>query len=89
MVRIHYRLQLFYIMTFRQEKRIFYNWILRRKLLDQYRNTYPIRDRVDDGFEFIFRGFRWVLTKEGHGFWLKMDMKWRKHLARKRKKYQH
>ena len=91
MVRIHYRLQLFYIMTFRQEKRIFYNWLSRRKLLDQYlfnKKTHPICNRFDDGYEFIFRGFHWLLTNEGHEFWLKMDMKWRKHLTRKRKKYQ-
>lgn len=78
-------------MTFRQEKRIFYNWLSKRKLLDQYlfnKKTHPIRNRFDDGFEFIFRGFHWLLTKEGHEFWLKMDMKWRKHLARKHKKYQ-
>lgn len=82
-------------MTFRQEKRIFYNWLSRRKLLDQYlfnEKIYPIRTtiryRFDNGYDFIIRGFHWLLTKEGHPFWLKMDMKWKKHLTRKRKKYQ-
>lgn len=79
-------------MTFRQEKRIFYNWLSRRKLLDKYlfnRKTYPVRHRFYDGYDFIFRGFHWMQTSEGHHFWLKMDMKWRKHLSRKHKKYRH
>ena len=79
-------------MIFRQEKRIFYNWLSRRKLLDAYlfnRKYYTIRNRFDDGYDFIFRAFSWKRTPQGHHFWLKMDMKWRKHLRRKIKKYQH
>lgn len=80
-------------MTFRQEKRIFYNWLSRKKLLDQYlfnKTTYPLHNnRLRDGYDFIFRGFHWLPTNEGHHFWLKIDMKWRKHLSRKSKKYRY
>lgn len=78
-------------MTFRQEKRIFYNWLAKRKLLNKYsfnRKAYPLCNRFDSGYNFIFRGFPWSSTEEGYGFWFDMDVKWRKYLYRKYKKYQ-
>lgn len=79
-------------MTFRQEKRIFYNWLSRRKLLDQYlfnRKSNPLDKRLNSGYHFIFRAFPWKHTPQGHYFWLKMDIKWRKYLHKKYKKYQY
>lgn len=78
-------------MTFRQEKRIFYNWLAKRKLLNKYsfnRKTDPLCNRFDSGYNFIFRGFSWSATEEGYSFWLDADIKWRKYLYRKYKKYQ-
>lgn len=77
-------------MTFRQEKRIFYNWLSKRKLLDEYlfnRESNPLDGRFESGDEFIIRAFSWQRTPQGYYFWLKMDIKWRKHLHRKYKKY--
>lgn len=81
-------------MTYRQEKRIFYNWLRRKNLLEIYKkrceeDPYPPPDprvlRIGDNF--IFRGLYWSGTPEGFEFWFHLDMKWRRHLNRKRRKY--
>lgn len=82
-------------MTYRQEKRIFYNWLRKRNLLETY-----IQRRIEDPFpsdpkilrtgaNFIIDGLYWIHTPEGFDFWFHLDMKWRKHLNRKRRKYNH
>ena len=80
-------------MTYRQEKRIFYNWLRRKNLLEIYKQrhkedpypSHPYTLRMGDNF--LFRGLSWADTPEGFEFWFHLDMKWRKHLNRKRKKY--
>ena len=80
-------------MTYRQEKRIFYNWLCRRNLLEIYKKRSheglfrPNSKRMRIGDNFIYNGFYWVNTPEGFRFWLHLDMKWRRHLNRKRRKY--
>ena len=83
-------------MTYRQEKRIFYNWLRRKNLLEIYKkrreeDPYPPHDpkvlRIGDNF--IYRGLFWQETPEGFEFWLHLDMKWRRHLNRKRRKYEY
>ena len=80
-------------MTYRQEKRIFYNWLRRKNLLEIYKQrhaedpfpTSPIALRR--GEYFIYKGLSWSYTPEGFDFWMHLDMKWRRHLNRKRRKY--
>ena len=80
-------------MTYRQEKRIFYNWLRRKNLLEIYKQRHvedpcpfsPIELRK--GHNFIFKGLYWNGTPEGFDFWFHLDMKWRRHLNRKRRKY--
>lgn len=80
-------------MTYRQEKRIFYNWLRGRNLLEIYKqrhaeNPYPSNpNTLHKGNTFIFSGVYWAGTPEGFDFWLHLDMKWRRHLNRKRRKY--
>lgn len=79
-------------MTYRQEKRIFYNWMRRKDLLELYKKRhnealYRNLKKLRIGDNFIFNGFYWAGTPEGFEFWLHLDMKWRRHLNRKRKKY--
>ena len=81
-------------MNFRQEKRIFYNWLRRKNLLEIYKkrheeDPYPPSDPrvLHIGDNFIYRGLFWQDTPEGFNFWFHLDMKWRKHLNRKRRKY--
>lgn len=80
-------------MTYRQEKRIFYNWLRRKNLLEIYKQrciddpqpSDPEELRIGDNF--IFKGLTWFYTPEGFNFWFHLDMKWRRHLNRKRRKY--
>jgi hypothetical protein len=80
-------------MTYRQEKRIFYNWLRRKNLLEIYKQRHAEDPNPSDpralreGANFIFRGLSWFYTPEGFDFWFHLDMKWRKHLHRKRRKY--
>lgn len=80
-------------MTYRQEKRIFYNWLRGRNLLEIYKqrqaeDPYPAHPNgLRKGNNFIFKGVYWAGTPEGFEFWLHLDMKWRRHLNRKRRKY--
>ena len=80
-------------MTYRQEKRIFYNWLRRKDLLEIYKKrcnerlSTPNPRKLRIGDNFIFNGFYWTRTPEGFEFWLHLDMKWRRHLNRKRRKY--
>lgn len=80
-------------MTYRQEKRIFYNWLRRKNLLEIYkmrcgnRLTEYRSKKLRIGDNFIFNGFSWMYSPEGFTFWLHLDMKWRRHLNRKRRKY--
>jgi hypothetical protein len=80
-------------MTYRQEKRIFYNWLRGRNLLEIYKqrhaeDPYPVKPKhLRRGEDFIFKGLYWDGTPEGFIFWFHLDMKWRKHLNRKRRKY--
>lgn len=82
-------------MTYRQEKRIFYNWLRGRNLLEIYKKRCDQNDlwsrhhskKLRIGDNFIFNAFYWAETPEKHYFWLHLDMKWRKHLNRKRRKY--
>lgn len=82
-------------MTYRQEKRIFYNWLRRKNLLEVYKqrhveDPYPSSPKtLRKGDNFIFNGLFWFDTPEGFDFWFHLDMKWRKHLNRKRRKYNH
>ena len=72
-------------MTYRQEKRIFYNWLRKRNLLEVYKQrhmedplpSYP--ELLRKGANFILHGLYWVDTPEGFDFWFHLDMKWRKH----------
>ena len=79
-------------MNFRQEKRLFYNWLKRRDLLDAYnegmridpiRHTWPICR----GRNLLLHAFNWQRTPQGHMFWLHMQMKWIRYLHKKQKKY--
>jgi hypothetical protein len=79
-------------MNFRQEKRLFYNWLKRRNLLDAYnegmrirplRHMWPIRK----GEYLLLNAFNWHATPQGHMFWLHMQMKWIRYLHKKQKKY--
>ena len=80
-------------MTYRQEKRIFYNWLRRKNLLEIYKQRHvedprPASTReLRRGDHFIFKGLYWADTPEGFDFWFHLDMKWRRHLNRKRRKY--
>lgn len=80
-------------MTYRQEKRIFYNWLRRKNLLEIYKRYNKANPATHDlsllhiGDNFIYYGFSWSRTPEGFIFWFHLDMKWRKHLNRKRRKY--
>lgn len=82
-------------MTYRQEKRIFYNWLRRKNLLEVYlqrhaEDPFPSPDKeLRKGANFIIKGLFWIDTPEGFDFWFHLDMKWRKHLNRKRRKYNH
>lgn len=79
-------------MNFRQEKRIFCNWMKKRGLLERYTQnresaTIGRSDRIKGGDRLICNAFYWFHAPEGFSFWLHVDMKWRKHLNRKRRKY--
>ena len=79
-------------MNFRQEKRLFYNWLKRRNLLDVYKEgakRYPLRHRpdIDKGKKLLINAFYWRATPQGHMFWLHMQMKWIRYLHKKQKKY--
>ena len=82
-------------MTYRQEKRIFYNWLRRKNLLEIYKqrhaaDPFPSSSSfLRKGNNFIYHGLYWQDTPEGFNFWFHLDMKWRKHLNRKRRKYNH
>lgn len=79
-------------MNFRQEKRIFYNWMKKRGILENYKRNresplvgrYGTIRRAD---RLVINAFYWFHSPEGYKFWLHTDMKWRKHLNRKRRKY--
>lgn len=79
-------------MNFRQEKRIFYNWLKKRDLLKKYthnRGSAAIgrSDRIREADRLVFNAFYWHGSREGFKYWLHIDMKWRRHLNRKRRKY--
>ena len=79
-------------MNFRQEKRIFYNWLKKRGLLERYTQnresaTIGRADNIRQADRLVFNAFYWFGALEGFKFWLHIDMKWRKHLNRKRRKY--
>lgn len=79
-------------MNFRQEKRLFYNWLKRRDLLDAYNEgvrTHPLQRRhlIRRGQDLIIDAFCWRDTLQGHMFWLHMQMKWIRYLHKKQKKY--
>lgn len=79
-------------MNFRQEKRIFCNWMKKRGILERYtqnRNSARIgkSNTIRQADRLIFNAFYWFASPEGFKFWLHVDMKWRKHLNRKRRKY--
>ena len=79
-------------MNFRQEKRIFCNWMKRRGLLERYiqnRESATVGrvDNIKQADRLVFNAFYWFQSPEGHRYWLHVDMKWRKHLNRKRRKY--
>ena len=79
-------------MNFRQEKRLFYNWLKRRDLLDVYKigvKRYPLRYRISihKGNRLLLDAFNWRNTPQGHMFWLHMQMKWIRYLHKKQKKY--
>lgn len=79
-------------MNFRQEKRIFCNWMKKRGILEKYTQN---RESVLIGKHLtikradylVINAFLWSPSPEGFKFWLHTDMKWRKHLNRKRRKY--
>ena len=79
-------------MKFRQEKRIFCNWMKKRGILERYtRNredaTLGRVDIIRGADRLVFNAFYWFHSPEGFRYWLHVDMKWRKHLNRKRRKY--
>jgi hypothetical protein len=79
-------------MNFRQEKRLFYNWLKRRDLLDAYnegirRHPFQRLRNIKDGKFLLIDAFYWRSTSQGHMFWLHMQMKWVRYLNKKRKKY--
>ena len=79
-------------MNFRQEKRLFYNWLKRRDLLDAYNEGIKIRplhstQSIRRGKDLLIDAFYWSATPQGHMFWLHMQMKWIRYLNRKQKKY--
>lgn len=79
-------------MNFRQEKRLFYNWLKRRNLLDAYnegirRHPFQRLRNVHNGRQLLIDAFYWQATPQGHKFWLHMQMKWIRYLNKKRKKY--
>lgn len=79
-------------MNFRQEKRIFCNWMKKRGLLEKYiynRENEIIgrSDSIRQADRLVLNAFYWYDSPEGYSFWLHIDMKWRKHLNRKRRKY--
>ena len=79
-------------MNFRQEKRLFYNWLKRRDLLDAYNEgirIHPIRcmPSIRKGKNLLIDAFSWRATPQGHMFWLHMQMKWIRYLNKKQKKY--
>lgn len=79
-------------MNFRQEKRIFYNWLKKRGILERYTHnresdTTERSDTIRKTDLLVFHAFSWFHSPEGFKFWLHTDMKWRKHLNRKRRKY--
>ena len=79
-------------MNFRQEKRIFYNWLKKRGILERYihnRESATIRrsEIIRRADRLVFNAFYWYHSPEGFRYWLHMDMKWRKLLNRKRRKY--
>lgn len=79
-------------MNFRKEKRIFCNWMKKRGILERYtQNRESTRigrsDTIRRADHLIFSAFPWFRSPEGFKFWLHTDMKWRKHLNRKRRKY--
>ena len=80
-------------MTYRQEKRIFYNWLRGKNLLEIYKQRQaedpfpPLPKVLRKGDNFIYKGLYWDKTPEGFDFWFHLDMKWRRHLNRKRRKY--
>jgi hypothetical protein len=79
-------------MTYRQEKRIFYNWLKRRDLLDAYNEgirAHSLRRSrfICRGQDLLINAFYWHATPQGHMFWLHMQMKWIRYLHKKQKKY--
>ena len=79
-------------MNFRQEKRLFYNWLKRRNLLDAYNEGIKIRPlhrrhSIHRGKKLLIDAFYWQATPQGHMFWLHMQMKWIRYLNKKQKKY--
>ena len=79
-------------MNFRQEKRIFYNWMKKRGILENYKRNRedPLIGRsriIRKADRLVINPFYWMPSPEGFKFWLHIDMKWRKHLNRKRRKY--
>lgn len=79
-------------MNFRQEKRLFYNWLRRRNILDAYNEGIRIhpfsrRKYINEGKYLLIDAFYWRSTPQGHMFWLHMQMKWIRYLNKKQKKY--
>lgn len=79
-------------MNFRQEKRIFCNWMKKRGILENYKRNRenPLVGRfgtIRRADRLVINAFYWMPSPEGYKFWLHIDMKWRKHLNRKRRKY--
>ena len=79
-------------MNFRKEKRLFYNWLKRRDLLDAYNEGMrirPLRHRwpIRKGEDLLLNAFYWQAAPQGHLFWLHVQMKWIRYLNKKQKKY--
>ena len=77
-------------MNFRQEKRLFYNWLKRRNLVEAYnegRKTSNLKTPIRTGRHLIMMGFYWDNTIQGFEFWDRIHTQWIRYLYKKENKY--
>jgi hypothetical protein len=77
-------------MNFRQEKRLFHNWLKRRNLIEVYNEgmkVSPLMDTIRSGYHLLLRSFYWDSTTQGYEFWARLHAQWMRYLNKKRNKY--
>lgn len=77
-------------MNFRQEKRIFYNWLKRRNLFEAYNvgmKTCPLARSIRTGRHLLVNSFLWESTPQGYEFWANIHIQWVRYLYKKENKY--